>query len=288
MNFLFGQWIEEKKPVSDETLGDRSTEIPDEDRRQDLQSGDHLREYRVIRLLGRGGMGQVYEVEHEVLDRRFALKILPEELSRRPGFLRRFRDEARVMANLQHPHIVSVGDSGTEDGRYFLRMELVEGLDLGPFGLAGRARTLGELAGAGDGKIEQSLVAEILAQVLEALAYAHGRGVVHRDVKPGNILLAEGAGESRVRVKVSDFGLVRLVGAEWLRSQAERSVSRSMSLGGERTIEAQASEGGGKLHACDAGHLRLHEPRAETGRGSRRAQRPVCGGTYGLPAADRV
>jgi len=198
-------------------------------------------QYRIIRLLGRGGMGEVYEAEHRVLERRYALKLLPDDFASRLEAVRRFEREAKVMANLEHPHIVRVDEFGQTDGRYWLRMELVKGIEAraggrGPkagSGLGENCVTLEAYAAGRGGRLEQGEYAVILKQVLEALAYAHGKGVVHRDLKPGNILLERDAAGG-LRVRVSDFGLARVLGEEFLRIQAEQSVARS--LGGFRTV----------------------------------------------------
>jgi hypothetical protein len=190
-------------------------------------------QYRIVRLLGRGGMGAVYEAEHTTLDRRYALKLLPEDFASRPEAVARFRREARVMANLEQAHIVRVDDFGETDGRYWLRMELVKGV-------APEVVTLGQYAEQKGGKIEQGEFTVILKQILEGLAYAHGKGVVHRDLKPGNILL-ERDSAGNLQVKISDFGLARVIGEEFIRSQAQISVSRS--LGEVPTVGVQKSLG---------------------------------------------
>jgi len=201
-----------------------------------LQPGAVLGQYCIIRLLGRGGMGEVYEAEHRVLGRRFAIKLLPQELVQRSGSMERFEREARVMANLEHPHIVRVDDFGETEGRCWLRMEMASGVKV----QGSVAVTLQDLAAAYGGRIEQRLLAGILEQVLSGLAYAHGRGVVHRDLKPSNILIwADGEGAI---FKIADFGLARLGGEDWLRSRAELTVRASMSLGGQPTA-AGDSEG---------------------------------------------
>ena len=213
-------------------------------------------QYRIVRLLGRGGMGEVYEAEHTTLERRYALKLLPPDFAARPEAIVRFRREARVMANLDHPHIVNVDDFGETDGRYWLRMELVHGVPRSadiPVRFRSAVNpeadknvrapvytTLGDYAASRDGRIEQAELAGILKQVLEAVAYAHEQGVVHRDLKPGNILLEQDAAGS-LTVKVSDFGLARVMGEELLRSQAQMSVSRS--LGAEKTLGRPESIG---------------------------------------------
>ena len=220
--------------------------------------GDMLGQYRIIRLLGRGGMGEVYEAEHTTLGLHYALKLLPPDLMSRPGALERFRREARVMANLKHPHIVQVDEFGETEGQYWLRMELMEGLteDAGfrtqDAGLprSKKLTSLADLAEAGGEKVEQSLLLEILRQVIEGLDYAHKHGAVHRDLKPANVLLKGEAGKSReeeggggkgaedqgIHAKISDFGLVRLVGEEWVMSRAEDSVRLSMSVGEKGTV----------------------------------------------------
>ena len=154
--------------------------------------------YEMLRMLGAGGMGAVFEARQTALDRLVAIKLLPLEVSVDRTFVDRFVREARAMAKLNHPHIVTVYDFGqTGEGHLFFVMEHVAGANLHQIihkeGLAA----------------DQALA--IVGEVCTALAYAHGRGVVHRDIKPANVLLdAEG------HVKVADFGLARLTdpGAE--------------------------------------------------------------------------
>jgi formylglycine-generating enzyme required for sulfatase activity/tRNA A-37 threonylcarbamoyl transferase component Bud32 len=181
--------------------------------------GDRLGQYEIVRLLGRGGMGVVYLANHAVLGRQFAVKVLPEEFVAQRGFLERFKTEARVMANLEHPNIVRVDDFGETAGRYWLRMEAVLGAD-------GGGSTLADLAKADGGRIAAKRLQPIIEQVLGALACAHEHGIVHRDMKPANVLIARDGS-----AKVSDFGLVKLVGEDLVRSQVDQSISLSMSLG---------------------------------------------------------
>ena len=250
----------------DNTIGiDKTMSGDGDDRGGGLPVGALLGQYRVLRLLGRGGMGEVYEVEHQVLHRRYALKVLPEDFVSRPGALERFQREAQVMANLEHLNIVRVDEFGESGGRYWLRMELVEGIEQCQTTedrqqTTDRVVTLQDLADARGGKIPQQELLPILKQVLEGLAYAHEHGAIHRDLKPSNILLSAETTDHRLRttdistdnqspitpslsVKIADFGLVRLVGEEWVRSQAELSVQRSMSMGDLRTMAGDSSKG---------------------------------------------
>ena len=179
-----------------------------------LVVGQSFGEYQVLRLLGRGGMGEVYEVEHRDLRTRHALKLIHPEIVARADAGERFRREAQVMAQLRHAHIVHVDDFRQSEGRAWLRMELVEGGSLADW-----QRTL-----SGPPPVARSR--EILRQVLDGLAYAHARGVVHRDLKPANLLLAPDGS-----LKIADFGLVRLAGEQWVRSQVQLTIARSMVVG---------------------------------------------------------
>jgi hypothetical protein len=147
--------------------------------------------YELRALVGRGGMGEVYEAVDRQLDRTVAVKVLRPELAADRRFLSRFRREARTSARLSHPDIVAVHDIGEDDGRAFIVMEFVPG------------RTLGTIVHE-DGPIDPAAAARIGAAVADALAHAHARGVVHRDVTPGNVMLTP-HGE----VKVLDFGIAR-------------------------------------------------------------------------------
>ena len=201
-----------------------------------------LGQYRIVRPLGRGGMGEVYEVEHITLGKRYALKLITPEFSRQGDAVRRFADEARVMAGLNHPRIVRVEDSGVTDGRHWLRMELMKQVDLN-----GRViRNLDDLAKDTDGllrPVREVLMLAVLENILEAIQYAHQCGVVHRDLKPSNILISEVSVNDETaiaEIKICDFGLALLVGEEWVRTQAVLSVGRSMSLGDHDTITPTA------------------------------------------------
>ncbi|MEY2397183.1 MAG: eukaryotic-like serine/threonine-protein kinase [Actinomycetota bacterium] len=147
--------------------------------------------YQLRRRIARGGMAEVFLAHDRMLDRPVALKVLFPELSTDPNFVERFRREAQAAANLSHPNIVSIYDWGEEQGTYYIVMELVDG------------RPLSTVLKA-EGTLLADRAADIGASVASALGFAHKNGVVHRDVKPGNILI-DGAGN----VKVADFGIAR-------------------------------------------------------------------------------
>jgi len=152
--------------------------------------------YEILRHLARGGMAEVYVAHDLMLDRRVALKVLFPELSTDRNFVERFRREAQAAANLSHPNIVSIYDWGEEEGTYFIVMEFIEG------------RTLGQIIRE-EGPLVADRAAEIGADVAGALAFAHRSGVVHRDVKPGNVLISPTG-----QVKVTDFGIARAANSD--------------------------------------------------------------------------
>ena len=163
--------------------------------------GTILDRYQIREELGRGGMAIVYRARHRTLHRDVALKVLDPRLTATPDFVRRFRREGRILAQLAHPHIVIVHDAGSAQGYYYLVMELVRGYSLD--------RALRRW-----GRLEPRHAVAIARQVAKALDYAHRQGIIHRDIKPANILLDE-----RGRAKVADFGIVAIVGE----SQAART-----------------------------------------------------------------
>ena len=151
--------------------------------------------YELHRRLGRGGMAEVFLARDQLLDRPVAVKVLFPEFATDPAFVERFRREATAAANLNHPNIVGVYDWGEADGTYFIVMEYVDG------------RTLSETLRA-EGPLHPDRVADVGADVAAALGFAHRNGVVHRDVKPGNVIVTQ-AGQ----VKVADFGIARAITA---------------------------------------------------------------------------
>jgi len=149
--------------------------------------------YELTRILGRGGMAEVYAAHDQVLDRSVAVKLLLERFKEDSAFTRRFSDEAKHAARLNHPHLVAVYDTGQDDGQPFIVMELVDG------------RSLQEALA--EGGLDVTTAVTVVASVCDALGYAHEHGVIHRDVKPGNIMLAKDGS-----VKVTDFGIARAIG----------------------------------------------------------------------------
>jgi tRNA A-37 threonylcarbamoyl transferase component Bud32/tetratricopeptide (TPR) repeat protein len=156
--------------------------------------------YRVLAPLGRGGMGAVYRVEHTMMKKELAMKLLHPELSRLEEVARRFEREAEAAARLDHPNIISVTDFGRSEGLLFLIMELLNGPSLTevirPDGENGRP-------------VAVARALDILRQILRALEHAHASGVVHRDLKPDNIVLVEREGK-RDFVKLLDFGIAKI------------------------------------------------------------------------------
>jgi serine/threonine protein kinase len=161
-----------------------------------------LDRYEVGRLLGAGGMAEVFEGRDRLLARRVAIKVLQAQFVRDPSFLIRFKREAQAAASLSHPNIVGVYDTGSEDGTHFIVMEYVDG------------RTLKEVIRA-EGPLYPERAAEICADVCSALVAAHARGLIHRDIKPGNVMLTPDG-----KVKVMDFGIARATTSETITQTA--------------------------------------------------------------------
>ncbi|MEO7556853.1 MAG: Stk1 family PASTA domain-containing Ser/Thr kinase [Acidimicrobiales bacterium] len=168
--------------------------------------------YELHRRLARGGMADVFLARDQLLDRPVAVKVLFPEFATDPSFVERFRREAQNAANLNHPNIVAVFDWGQEKGTYFIVMEYVEG------------RSLAEILSA-EGPLHPQRAAEVAADVAAALGFAHRNGVIHRDVKPGNVLVSPSG-----QVKVADFGIARA-----LESGAEENLTQAGSVMGTAT-----------------------------------------------------
>jgi serine/threonine protein kinase/Flp pilus assembly protein TadD len=169
-------------------------------------SGETIGVYRLIKELGRGGMGTVYLAYDTRLGRQAALKLLPSHLVNNPERVRRFQREARTVSALNHPNIITIYDFGQEDGRYYIVSEFVEG------------STLRNFVGSRDVSLNQIL--DLAVQVASALEAAHAAGIVHRDIKPENIMLRPDG-----YAKVLDFGLAKLTEPESGGDEAKTDVS---------------------------------------------------------------
>ncbi|HZH13525.1 MAG TPA: serine/threonine-protein kinase, partial [Archangium sp.] len=189
----------EKSPPPDSALdgGDNTVIRPAASSPQESSSGPLFAgRYALVRLLGRGGMGTVYQARDSLVGDVVALKTLELGKDAGPDALERFTREVRLARRITHPHVARMHDLGTHEGQAFLTMEFVEGEDLRA--LLARERPLAA-----------SRAARIALAICEGLAAAHAAGVVHRDLKPANILVESGG-----RVVLTDFGIARAVAGE--------------------------------------------------------------------------
>jgi serine/threonine-protein kinase len=199
----------------------------------DPRIGSVLAGYRIEELLGRGGMGVVYLAQDLSLQRRVALKLLAPELSAEEAFRERFLRESRIAASIDHPNVIPIYEAGEFEGMLFIAMRYVDGTDL---------RRLLEQE---DGRLEPARAIGLLAQVAEALDVAHEHGLVHRDVKPANILIARQGG--REHVYLADFGLSRQLTAP---GALERShFSGSADYAAPEQIRREPVDGRADLYA---------------------------------------
>ncbi len=160
------------------------------------RSSFFLGKYKLIELLGRGGMGHVFLGEHTTMNRRVALKIVSREVRKDPASLERFLNEARAIAALDHPNVVQAYSVDNEGDRYYIVMEYVDGIDL--------QRMVEE-----NGPLDYENAADCIRQAADGLAHGHGRNMIHCDVKPSNLLVNE-----QGIVKIVDMGLSRLAEAD--------------------------------------------------------------------------
>ena len=163
---------------------------------QDIAGKKVLNRYKIVEKIGGGGMSVVWKAYDLVLDRNVALKILRPEMSEDEDFIRRFRREAQSVASLSHPNIVNIYDVGEDQGLYFIVMELI-----------GKGETLRDYVKA-KGRLTVARSLDITSEICEALSHAHGKRIIHRDIKPQNILLTEEG-----KAKVADFGIARALGS---------------------------------------------------------------------------
>jgi tetratricopeptide (TPR) repeat protein/tRNA A-37 threonylcarbamoyl transferase component Bud32 len=187
-------------------------------------NGENVGAYRIVEKLGQGGMATVYRAYHPALDRYVAIKVMHPAFTEDPNFLARFQREARIVAKLDHPHIVPIYDYAEHHGQPYLVMRFIEGETL-------KARMQ-------RGLLEWREVLCIAQAVGDALTYAHGQGVLHRDIKPSNVILTpEGS------VYLTDFGLARMAQA------GESTLSRDMMVGTPQYISPEQAKGVKELDA---------------------------------------
>lgn len=158
-----------------------------------VEPGSVIRDLRILKLIGSGGMGEVYLAEETLLGRKVAIKVLNPLLTGDEQFRQRFVNEARIQGSLRHPNIVGLHSFFEQDGIYYMVLEFAPG------------RTLKDLI-ATEGPLPETRARKILAQILDALAYAHAQNVIHRDIKPSNLMI-----NSDDSVKVMDFGIARIM-----------------------------------------------------------------------------
>jgi len=154
--------------------------------------GSDFGHYRIEQFIGRGGMGVVYRAEHVHLGRKVAIKLLAPELAANDSFRERFVRESQLAASIDHPNVIPIYEAADLDGTYFIAMRYVEGIDL-------------KEVIQSSGRLDAERVLAVLSQIAGALDAAHARGLVHRDVKPGNILVASDTGHCYL----TDFGLTK-------------------------------------------------------------------------------
>ena len=192
--------------------------------------------YRIIRKVGEGGMGAVYQAEHALIEKRIALKILFQDLTRRPDLVMRFLQEAKSASRIGQENVIDISDFGqSADGLVYIAMEFLEGQDLG--------RTL---------KAEKSLswlrARPILMQITKALRAAHAHGIIHRDMKPENVFLVQKEGRADF-VKVLDFGIAKVVSAD--DSDGPRLTQTGMIFGTPEYMSPEQAQGHPPDHRLD-------------------------------------
>ena len=193
--------------------------------------GFYLGSYRLLRPLGKGGMGVVYLGEHHVMKRLMALKILPPEATKDQRRIDRFKEEARACAQLDHPNIVRAVDFSEASGKLYIVMEYVDGIDL-------------QYAVQRDGVMSYANAVDVLTQATQGLAHAHQRGIIHRDIKPSNLLLrTDGV------VKVSDLGLARIGWTDEESPEKRRLTGTADYVAPEQAINSKTVDARGDIYS---------------------------------------
>jgi hypothetical protein len=202
---------------------------------------DHIGKYRVVGTIGKGAMGEVYKAQDALLNRYVAIKTIAPAFAADPEFRRRFKREAQSVAQLNHPNIVTVFDFGEEDGLTYMSMELLEGRDLK------------DVVRRRDIRFGEKL--SVMEQICDGLAFAHAKGVVHRDLKPGNIHL-----QPNGQVKILDFGLARLGSSDMTKTGTVMGTPHYMSPEQVRGQKADARSDVFSLGAVFYELLSHHRP----------------------------
>ena len=185
-----------------------------------IQPGQMLGPYRIINQIGRGGMATVYKAYQPSVDRYVAVKVLPSQLAESREFAARFQQEARIIAKLEHPHILPVFDYGESDGVAYFVMRYMDAGTLKEKMIEGRPLPLNDID-------------RLFTQLAEALSYAHSRGIVHRDLKPANVLI-----DSHGNVFLTDFGIAKL-----LESASPRLTQTDAIMGTPAYISPEQAQG---------------------------------------------
>src|SRR5687768_9391837 len=185
-----------------------------------IQPGQMLGPYRIINQVGRGGMATVYKAYQPSVDRYVAIKVLPSQLAESREFATRFQQEARIIAKLEHPHILPVFDYGESDGIAYFVMRYMDAGTLKEKMIEGRPLPLAEID-------------KLFTQLAGALSYAHGHGVVHRDLKPANVLI-----DSQGNIFLTDFGIAKI-----LESASPRLTQTDAIMGTPAYISPEQAQG---------------------------------------------
>lgn len=170
-----------------------------------LQPGMTLGNLHIVSFIGKGAIGEVYLAQHEILGKQFAVKVIPKGFSGTEAS-EAFKQAARIQTKLEHPNILRIDDLGEEDMFYWLRMELIEGEMTAERNCI---RTLHDLMSHNKGPLSQDEISYYLYYLLLGVDHAHSHGVIHADLKPANIMIAEEG------VKVAEFGVTELIGSAW-------------------------------------------------------------------------
>ena len=184
--------------------------------------------YRIIRKIGEGGMGAVYQAEHALIEKKIALKILFQDLTRRPDLVARFLQEAKSASRIGHENVIDISDFGQlPDGLVFIAMEYLDGMDLG--------RALKT-----QGPLHWNRARPILMQIAKGLRAAHGNGIIHRDMKPENVYLIQREGRPDF-VKVLDFGIAKIINPD--ETDAPRLTQTGMIFGTPEYMSPEQAQG---------------------------------------------